>query len=182
MQPAAPSSRAATGNKPSCGVNGCQCLSRVSNLRWGYTAMIDSVPHASARVKRRLADSYCTPPQGSRGCSSHRVPVCGRVAQSGKCLHFLRSDGKFFTLLTAARLCLGRGGKYLRCVSQIPGEKFCDWYKCDKMPPPLPSDRLRKTCVSSVTRAEHGKADVDLSRQTNTLRQIRRSKGGNVHL
>lgn len=57
--------RARTDNKPSCGVHGCQCLSHVSNPWWGFTVMIDSVPRASARVKRRLADSYCTAPQGS---------------------------------------------------------------------------------------------------------------------
>lgn len=122
MQPAAPSSRAATGNKPSCGVNGCQCLSRVSNLRWGYTAMIDSVPHASARVKRRLADSYCTPPQGSRGCSSHRVPCAAESPKVGNVSTVCDWTGKFFRLFTATRLCLVHGGKYLRCVSQIPGE------------------------------------------------------------
>lgn len=61
--------RTRADNKPSCGVNGCQCLSRVSNLWWGSTAMIDSVPHASSRVKRRLADSCCTAPQGSGGAA-----------------------------------------------------------------------------------------------------------------
>lgn len=119
-QPAAASSRdlrTRTDNKPSCGVNGCQCLSHVSNLWWRFTAMIDSVPHASTRVKRRLADSCCKAPQGSGGCSSHRVPFAAespqlsRFGQSGKSLHFLQLDGKFLRFRTAARLCLMHGGK-----------------------------------------------------------------------